>query len=414
MNSPVPLFRDQALSAQGTQSLGTIVLLRPLSFWLVTLVLSAFVLAVCLFLAFGSYTKRTAVSGQLMPETGLINLYVPDAGIVLERPATLGQQVAAGDVLYILSGDRQSALGNTQESISQQIRQRELSLQQARAKTAVLQTGERDILAASISNLKARLAAIDSQMDGQRGRITLAQESARRYQGLTAKGYLSAEEYDQKRAELLEQRNQLQALERERLSMSMDLSTAQARLSDLALTQQNQLAQLDRELAGVAVELTQSEARRRIIIKAPQAGVLTALTAEPGQAVTPQQPLASIMPEGAELVAELYAPSRAIGFVAPGDAVRLRLAAYPYQTFGQQTGTVKSVSRSALPAWQDGAAAGEASYRITVALDGPPRGPQGQTLTLRPGMRLDADLLQQTRRLYQWALDPANRLAGRL
>ncbi|MNL74223.1 hypothetical protein D3C87_1998210 [compost metagenome] len=53
-------------------------------------------------------------------------------------------------------------------------------------------------------------------------------------------------------------------------------------------------------------------------------------------------------------------------------------------------------------------------YRITVSLDTPAYGPQGQVLTLRPGMRLEADLLQQTRRLYQWAFDPAYRLSGKL
>jgi membrane fusion protein len=107
--------------------------------------------------------------------------------------------------------------------------------------------------------------------------------------------------------------------------------------------------------------------------------------------------------------------------------VRIRLAAYPYQTYGQQAGVVQSVTQSALPEWQlnDGAAVGaagsspadtpqEAMYRITVSLDTPAYGPQGQVLTLRPGMRLEADLLQQTRRLYQWAFDPAYRLSGKL
>jgi len=245
------------------------------------------------------------------------------------------------------------------------------------------------------------------------------------------KGYLSPEESDLKRAELLEQRNQLQALLRDRIGLAMELSTRQAALADLALRQQNQLAQLDRDLAGVAVDLTQSEARRRIVVTAPQAGVLTAVTADVGQAVEPRRPLATIVPDGAKLLVELLAPSRSVGFVAPGDAVRIRFAAYPYQTYGQQAGVVQSVTQSALPEWQlnDGAAVGselgpaggpaagaqqEAMYRITVSLDTPAYGPQGQVLTLRPGMRLEADLLQQTRRLYQWAFDPAYRLSGKL
>ncbi|MPS78457.1 MAG: HlyD family efflux transporter periplasmic adaptor subunit [Achromobacter sp.] len=415
-----PLFRKQALAAQRAAPLGDIVLIRPVSFAWVTGVLGGFVVLVCLFLAFGAYTKRATVSGQLAPDTGLLKLYVPQSGVVLERRAGEGEHVNAGDVLYVVSGDRQSAVGDTQQVISGQIRQRQDSLRQAREKTLALQQGERDLLTAGVAGLRAQLTAIDLQIDGQRGRIKLAQDSAQRYRALMDKGYLSPEESDLKRAELLEQRNQLQALLRDRIGLAMELSSRQAALADLGLRQQNQLGQLDRDLAGVAVELTQSEARRQLRITAPQAGVLTSMTADVGQSVDTVRPLATLVPDGATLLAELYAPSRAVGFVAPGDAVLMRFAAYSYQTYGQQAGVVQSVTQSALPEWQlrDGApananSASEPMYRITVSLDSPARGPQGQALALRPGMRLEADLLQQKRRLYQWAIDPARQLAGK-
>ncbi|MFJ3462283.1 HlyD family secretion protein [Achromobacter spanius] len=412
----MPLYRDQALAAQRISGLGDIVLIRPVSFALATTVLAGFVLAVCLFLAFGTYTKRATVSGQLAPDAGLLKLYVPQSGIVLERRVQEGQHVAAGEVLYVISGDQQSALGDTHQAISAQIRQRHDSLREAREKTALLQQGEAGSQATAIASLKAQLAAMDQQIAGQRERIKLAQDSAQRYRQLMDKGYLSPEETDQKRAELVDQRNLLQALLRDRIGLATNLAAHEQTLAELTLRHQNQLSQLDRELSAVAVELTQNEARRQIVVTAPHAGVVTAVTAEAGQAVDTRRPLATIVPDGAKLLAELLAPSRAVGFVAPGDKVLIRLAAYPYQTFGQQTGIVQDVARSALPEWQlnDATATapdGEAVYRITVALEKPAYGPQGQELALRPGMRLEADLLQQTRRLYQWALDPAMRLA---
>lgn len=416
----MPLYRKQALAAQRSVGLGDIVLIRPISFALITAVLAGFVLAACLFLAFGTYTKRATVSGQLAPDTGLLKLYVPQAGIVLERRVQEGQRVEAGDVLYVVSGDQQSTQGATQEAISGQIRQRQDSLRQARRKTLLLQQGEHENQALAVVGLKAQLAAFDRQIEGQRSRILLAENSAQRYRSLMEKGYMSPEESDQKHAELLDQRNQLQALLRDRIGIAMDLSSRQAALAELALRQQNQLAQLDRDIGSVTVDLTQSEARRRIVLAAPQAGAVTAVSADVGQAVDSRRPLATIVPAGARLLAELLVPSRAVGFVAPGDRVLMRLAAYPHQTYGQQAGVVQTVTRSALPEWQlNEAAAGsgadqEAMYRITVSLTTPPLGPQGQALALRPGMRLEADLLQQTRRLYQWALDPAYRLSGKL
>ena len=55
------LYRKQALAAQRSVGLGDIVLIRPVSFALVTFVLGGFVLAVCLFLAFGTYTKLSLI-----------------------------------------------------------------------------------------------------------------------------------------------------------------------------------------------------------------------------------------------------------------------------------------------------------------------------------------------------------------
>ncbi|SUB32040.1 putative bacteriocin/pheromone secretion membrane fusion protein [Neisseria gonorrhoeae] len=41
--------------------------------------------------------------------------------------------------------------------------------------------------------------------------------------------------------------------------------------------------------------------------------------------------LLSIVPEQTELVANLYIPSKAVGFIKPKDKVVLRYQAYPYQ-----------------------------------------------------------------------------------
>ena len=70
----------------------------------------------------------------------------------------------------------------------------------------------------------------------------------------------------------------------------------------------------------------------------------------------------TLVPAGARLEARLYGPSRAIGFVRPGQRVLLRYEAFPHQKFGQYEGVVRSVSRSTVGpaelAGDGGAAAG--------------------------------------------------------
>jgi membrane fusion protein len=106
-----------------------------------------------------------------------------------------------------------------------------------------------------------------------------------------------------------------------------------------------------------------------------------------------------------------------VGFVRAGQAVRLRYEAFPYQKFGHQPGHVVQVSRTPLAPAELAALSlpaalspGEALFRITVALD--PAG--GQLLPLVPGMRLQADVLLETRRLVEWLFEPLLGLKGRL
>ncbi len=120
--------------------------------------------------------------------------------------------------------------------------------------------------------------------------------------------------------------------------------------------------------------MTDNEARREFVVRAPQDGVVTAITATPGQTVGANQALASLLPAGAELEAEIYAPSRSVGFVKPGMQVLLRFQAYPYQKFGQYAATVRDVASTSLRPEElalpgaAGGANGEPVYRIRVKL----------------------------------------------
>jgi membrane fusion protein len=182
-----------------------------------------------------------------------------------------------------------------------------------------------------------------------------------------------------------------------------------------------QEALIARTLAVNSRELGEVEARRSLVIPAPQAGTVTALHAHTGTAVGPAAPLLSIVPRGAVLEAHLYAPSRAVGFVHAGQPVLLRYRAYPYQKFGHARGVIASVSRTAiepseLPAMFAGSPAGsaaEALYRVTVALERQHVMAYGKPVPLQPGMQLDADMLLERRRLFEWVLDPVYTLTGR-
>ena len=56
----------------------------------------------------------------------------------------------------------------------------------------------------------------------------------------------------------------------------------------------------------------------------------------------------------------------------------------------------------------------EPRYRIIVKLPAQTIRAYGQLQSLQTGMLIDADILQEKRRLYEWALEPLYSLSGKL
>jgi membrane fusion protein len=415
-----PLFRAAASNSSQANRLGKIILIRPLSFTFLSGAAVAVALLIVCFFAIGDYTKRSTVTGQLAPDIGILRIYTPQPGIVLRKLAREGQSVKKGETLYVISSERQNRSSEgIQTVISQQVSLRQQSLRDEIAHTRRLQQDDENALRRRIDVLKAEQLNIAKQMAGQNVRVELAEAALKRASQLLAQGYVAEEMAQQKQADLLDQRNRFQALERDELSTQQEL---QARLSELAsipLRQRNELAQLERLLASTNQEWAESEGKRHVVVLAPEDGVATAVVAETGQTVDSNRPLMSILPSGATLQAHLYAPSRAVGFIHPGERVTLRYQAYPYQKFGHAMGTVASVSKTALLAsdmagTQSGQSNAEPVYLITIALARQTITAYGNPQPLQAGMLLEADVLQEKRKLYEWVLEPLYSLSGKL
>jgi membrane fusion protein len=417
--SPPPLFRAAAVDACQTKWLGEVVLVRPLSFLVLTTLAIGMALLLIFFMLFFSYTKRTTVTGHLVPNAGVAILYAPQAGIVLEKHINEGQLCKKGDVLYIMSSERHNETnGAIQASISRQVALRDRSLRDELRQMRLLQKDEDYALRKKIQGLQNEHTQVVNQIAGQRVRIEISEAAVQRAELLRAQGYFSIEMSQSKEADLIDQRNRLKALDRDRLSLEAQLEAQRDELASLPLRQRNQSGQVERLITNTTQEWTESESKRRIAVVAPVSGTASAVTAEIGQAVDGARALVSIVPDGALLQAHLFAPSRAIGFIRHGDRVLLRHQAYPYQKFGLAEGVVQSVSRTALSANEVGGTAtianGEPLYRITVALSHQTVTAYGKSQPLKAGMLVEGDIQHERRKLYEWVLEPLYSLTGKL
>ncbi|NYE61494.1 membrane fusion protein [Duganella sp. 1224] len=410
----------EALSASRITWLGEITLIRPLGLSVLSAIAVAFGILIAALLLFGCYTRRSTITGQLMSDLGVIKIHAPQSGIVLSKMVREGQAVHQGDVLYLVSSERQSAnLGDVQQAITQQVALRTQSLRDELMHTRQLQQDEEAALHKKIGAMEAEQSNVAQQIASQRQRVELAERSLQRTTQLSEQGFFSQESTQQKQVDVLDQRQRLQILEREEINLRRDLQAAHSDLANLPLRHRNQIAQIDRQLSTTRQEWTESEARRYSAVTAPASGIATAITAEPGQAIDASQPIVSIIPDGARLQAHLYAPSRAVGFIRKNDRVLLRYQSFPFQKFGHAYGTVLSVSQSALSAKELNGVAlvnntGEPLYRVTVSLARQTMAAYGRPQPLHPGMQLEADVLLEQRKLYEWVLEPLYSVTGKL
>lgn len=413
------LFRSEVMEARASR-LGGICLTQPLSLWMLAALSACTALTVLAYLVIGSYTRRVTVAGRLVPTRGLATVLAPAAGVVTGLQALEGSRVLAGEVLAVISVPRTSiASGPSSVDFEATVRERREGLKSA-------EQGQQRALAAQAAGTASQLAAasselaqVEAQVRTREQQLLISEATLERIRELHAKQYASFAQLQQQESTTLEQVGGVQELRRQSSSLKREILQLRQSLEQLPGQRQAMEASTQRDLAALAQERLSIEAQGAVAITAPVAGIVAAQIVKPGQAVHEGQPLLSVLPGDGKLEAELLVPSRAAGFIATGDRVLLRYQAYPYQKFGHQQGRVASVSRSALGPNELGALLGNSGdgqplYRVSVTLPAQAIAAYDRSELLKPGMLLDADILGEKRRLFEWLFEPLYSLRARL
>ncbi|WP_449448453.1 HlyD family secretion protein [Thermomonas brevis] len=414
------LFRREALEAKRGSWLGGISLAQSLPLWVMTAFATGAALVVGLFLTLGSYTRRSTVVGQLVPTKGLATVLAPATGVVTELDSAEGMQVRAGQSLAVVSLPRATVReGDTTVAMAQRLARRQQGLQDAHRAQDQLLDAQASGLAAQLGAAHRELAQLEQEIATRQGQVRIADETLQRLRQLQADKYVSALQVKQQEAAWLQAVSDVQAMQRQASTARRSLAQLQQARQELPGQRLASNAGFQRDLAALEQEQVETEARGALAVSAPVTGVIATQLVKPGQAVQAGQPLLSLLPGNGTLEAELLVPSRAIGFIEPGDKVLLRYQAYPYQKFGHHLGTVARISRSALSNGELGALIGNAQqgepfYRITVALARQNVTAYGKAEPLKPGMLLEADVLGEKRRLIEWVFEPLYSLRGKV
>lgn len=417
------LFRKEALDAKQAKWTGNIILSRPFSFTFLTICALCIALVIIAFTIWGSYTKRSTVQGQLIPQSGLIQVYTTQSGTILKKKVHEGQIVKKGDILLTISTASYGEQGSIAAALTKQTQLKGQSILNEISRIRLIHQDEKRTINNQISLLQGTLLKVENLISNQRERVNLAKSNQQRYEIMLKQDAISYEQFEIRKIDYLDQLAEYESLQREKVSLEKQLIEQQISLSGLENRQNNEIEQLERLLSSNTQELIEMQSRQHIAIQANSSGIIGNINAEVGQFVDLSRPLLTVLPENTLLIAQLYVPSRAIGFVKEGDQVLLRYQAYPYQKFGHAKAQVLSVAKTAL-ASQDLQTIGiispqeqlnnEPVYLVRAKLDKQMVKAYGKDMPLQVGMTLEGDIMHEQRKLYEWVLEPLFSITGKL
>jgi membrane fusion protein len=408
------LFRPESFRARELAWQGRAALSLGLPAVFTTFSSVALAAATAALITFGGYSRRVDMEGAVLPSAGLMAISSPSPGSIAVLAVREGEAVEKGTLLYTLDLDTATKDGRTQQQIiNAQTTARGMLTQQIDRKTRMSEETQKE-LRQKIENLKVQIDQLGGRVRMEQGFFKVINDKYNLYLSLVERRLASLNELETRQQAWMQSQSKLQELESSKLRLKGELNDAQYQLATIAISTADEIDALKAKIFDIDEKLANSEARRSIEIRAPEAGVVTAIVAHPGQVVGASAPVLKIVPEHATVHAELLAPSSAVGFIHEGKRVLLRYSAFPYQKFGEYRGTVVSVSQAALrPDEVESLRAGAPPlketgpfYRVIVNPDSQFVNIYGEERMLPVSMRVQAYALLDRRLLYQWILHP--------
>ena len=423
------LFRQEAVKACSTgRAMGSVRLNRMPSYTVMTACSTVVLLSIFAYACVGGVTRKERVTGALAPAGGMTTVAASTTGVLVERSRREGDRVSEGETLAVLAVDLSSTGGSAAVQVSRLLQ----SKQEALGSELALR---KRLLDEREADLKSRLQRMAQELEqGQADlkvleeRVRLSTERVARSEGLSAVGFLSKAGAEEVQFQHMDAQSRLASSRRLVTVLERDIQVVQSQLQADRLQADADLSALSRAQLSVQQEITENQLRQRVVIKAPKSGVLSVFSAELGSSVQSGQQLGVIIPNPTDrgsatavedpsaLQARLYVRSRAIGFMKEGQEVWMRYDAFPYAKFGAARGVVERVTSTPLGSMElppsqarsiiQSAQTEEPLYRVDVKLDRQYMQAFGRSMQLKPGMQLEADVILEERKIYEWLLEP--------
>jgi len=292
-------------------------------------------------------------------------------------------------------------------------------VQTVEAERAQLQSEWGDITA-HLANLEAQArqrqaegATASQAVHKLQTTLPLARQREQDIQGLSEQGFVAGHA-GQDRA-------------RERIELEQDLATAQARQAEIQAavdqaqraqaayraetqrTLRERLTQASLKVAQLLEEAAKTTQRTQLTkLTAPVAGTVQQLAVHTtGGVVTPAQVLLVLVPDDAEVTADVVLENKDVGFVNEGQEAEIKLETFPFTRYGTVPARVTAITADAVLDEKRGAI-----FPATLRLEKATLEVDGRVIRLAPGMNLTAEIKTGRRRVIDYLLSPVRQAAS--
>jgi membrane fusion protein len=417
------LFRPEVIDAQrNNRQTGGILLAQSLPLWSLTLSILTVTVMVILFLLLGEFTRKEKAYGITIPGRGAIRLTAQEPGFIHAMQLFEGEQVAEGDLLFEIRQDKFSDLGETRQLIEASLESRSEKLASEIENRLRQENINIKKLQARAEQLRQEIASLDIEIKLQERQVVNAKRLVENLRPLFDERIIPEVQYQQQVSTHLEQQARLESLRRNQLGLKANHAETLDEMRVSKLRAEAEQSKMERNmLVNEQLQLEQRGAHVSFI-RAPVSGTVSNILVDVGLPVEPGSAIATILPDGVQLEAQLFIPSNAIGFLRTGQQVKLRYDAFPYQKFGVYEGELTELASINVPMHEIEMRLprlaeqyqGMTFFKAAVRLDRQAVQAYGQAVPLRAGLTLEADILLERKALIEWVFDPLFALGKRL
>lgn len=411
----------------------------PISAHAVLYVVLTLLVIFVLWAAFGTIDRIVVAPGKISTRTPLIVMQPYSTSRIMQINVKAGDHVRKGQVLVLFDPAFAQAdvasLRQKESALSAQVARIEAEMagakdfpcdegggQECSIQTQIFRQ-EMSTYSAEMAQRDSRVAAVNSQylaatasIDGMQKQLEMSRKIVEIYKGLLAQragaplDVMKAEssqidvELHLKNAisdakKLAEQRIEIEA---ERRSF----------IDKWRSDHNQQLVQARRDQAEA--HETQNKAMKMedfTELQAPaDAVVLEIADRSVGSVLREAETLVTLVPDAADLYIEARVLSRDISYIKVGNAVRVKLEAYPFQRYGTLPGRLDVISPDSVPLKQDDDKS-ELVYHAQVRLLEAPRALAARGFRLRPGLVATAEIKTGKRSIISYVLNPILRMS---